>query len=199
MHGHEFVQKYAVEKSSPYGELRSTRALDHHANRSDKPRRECGVFYCPRLRPLNLKEMDHERPSNPAAGPLAAAGHAISRWRDRCTLAAPPGAALRSRPDRRTDPGCDLGRRPAAVVIGTGAFGRTGAHRARRIGTPAADLSRAGRRLDGEAVRGDRRDGGLADRLLSELEPLLPAPLAARAASALHRTRRSRLMAGRAL
>jgi hypothetical protein len=57
VHGREFVQKSAVEKGSPSGEFRSTRALTINANRSDNPAASAGFFLAPSPA-LNLKEMD---------------------------------------------------------------------------------------------------------------------------------------------
>src|ERR1700704_3025534 len=47
---HEFVRIAVVEKRSPSGDPRSTRALIPSPARSQKPRREDGVFYWSRLR-----------------------------------------------------------------------------------------------------------------------------------------------------
>src|SRR6267154_1007888 len=47
---HEFVRIAVVEKRSPSGDPRSTRAIISSPARSRKPRREVGVFYWSRLR-----------------------------------------------------------------------------------------------------------------------------------------------------
>src|SRR6195256_6253106 len=47
---HEFVRIAVVEKRSPSGDPRSTRAIISSPARSRKPRREDGVFYWSRLR-----------------------------------------------------------------------------------------------------------------------------------------------------
>jgi hypothetical protein len=54
---HQYVHRSAVEKSSPCGDWRSTRAIDFAQIDPPKPRRLDGVFLLSRLRP-NLKEMD---------------------------------------------------------------------------------------------------------------------------------------------
>ena len=74
-------------------------------------------------------------------------------------------------------------------------------HERRDFRKPALhpDLPRPVGREHAQDARCAGRDGGLADRRLSDREPLLHAAVAARAARALHRARRPCFMADRAL
>ena len=133
--------------------------------------------------------------------PLAAADHAVSRWRARRDLAAAAGAALRRPARRRIDSRGHHRRRPDArnrlrlerlvfTVPGRSSAKTSKIFRSASAcpaATPAALLDTL------------RRDRGVADRRLSDLVPVLFAAVAARPGAALHRACRSCLAPGHAL
>ena len=137
--------------------------------------------------------------TEPLAGPVAAAHHAVSRRRTRRGVVAPAGPALCGRPGRRLHSRGDVGRRHVASRGRTRAAGDGDAQPSYPAAAPPADPARPVRRLHREAAGCAGRDGGLADRRLSDREPLLHPALAARPGAAFHRARRSRLVADRAL
>ena len=125
------------------------------------------------------------------AGPLAAPHHAVSQRRTRRAFAAPAGQALRRGPGRRLILAATSGEGMALGISGTGAAGDGGARRDVGRAALSADLPRPVRRQHREDARHAGRDGGVADRRLSDREPLLHPAVAARAVAAFHRARRS--------